>query len=208
MKHRIDLLDETPFKQKHRRIPPARIDKVRAHLEQLLASRVIRKSKSPLCSNVVLVRKQNGKLRMCVDYGMLNQRSIKDAYDLPRIEEVFDVLKGSKVFSTIDMKNGYHQIEIEEAHKERSAFTLGPLGFYEYIKMPFSLSNAPATYQRVMEDCLGDLNMKICIIYLDDLIIYSKDFNQHLERLDIVLTRLRKCNLKISAEKCFFLSQK
>lgn len=106
------------------------------------------------------------------------------------------------------MKNGYHQIEIEDAHKERSAFTVGPLGFYEYVKMPFGLSNSPATYQRVMDECLGELNMKICIIYLDDLIIFSKDFDEHLERLDIVLTRLKECNLKLSAEKCFFIKQK
>lgn len=208
MKHRIDLINDTPFKQRHRRIPPAMVDEVRAHLEQLLSSGVIQKSKSPWCSNIVLVRKKNGKIRMCVDYRMLNQRTVKDAYALPRIEEVFDVLQGSEVFSTIDMKSGYHQIEIEETHRERSAFTVGPLGFYEYIKMPFGLSNSPATYQRVMEECLGDLNMKICIIYLDDLIIFSKDFKQHLERLDIVLTRLKECNLKLSADKCFFIKSK
>ena len=132
---------------------------------------------------------------------MLNQRSVKDVYALPRTEEVFDILHEAKVFSTIDMKSGYHQVEMEEIHKERTAFTVGPLGFYDYCKMPFGLTNSPATYQRLMEECLGDYYMKICIIYLDDIIIFAKDFEEHLERLDLVLTRLKECNLKLSAEK-------
>ena len=208
IKHRIDLIDDLPFKQRHRRISPMMIDEIRKHLEQLLSAGIIRKSKSPWASNVVLVRKKSGKLRMCVDYRMLNNRSVKDSYALPRIQEVFDVLQGSKYFSTIDQKSGYHQVEIEENHKERTAFTVGPLGFYEYNKMPFGLSNSPATYQRLMEECLGDYNMKICVIYLDDLIIFSSTFEEHLQNLDKVLTRLKECNLKLSPEKCFFIQEK
>ena len=145
---------------------------------------------------------------MCVDYRMLNSRTVKDSYALPRIEEVFDVLKGSNTFSVIDMKRGYHQIEVEEEHKERTAFTVGPLGFFEYNKMPFGLSNSQATYQRIMEECLWDYNMKICINYLDDLIIFSDGIEQHLERLDLVLTRLQEFNLKLSADKCFFMKER
>lgn len=208
IKHRIDLVDDVPFKQKHRRIPPAMVEEVRQHLEQLLASGVIQKSKSPWASNIVLVRKKNGKLRMCIDYRMLNKRTVKDAYALPRIEEVFDCLKGAKLFTVMDMKAGYHQVEVEETHKERTAFTVGPLGFYEYVKMPFGLSNSPATYQRLMEECLGDYNMTICLIYLDDLIIFSENFEQHLQRLDLILTRLKECGLKLSADKCFFLQKR
>ena len=205
IKHRIDLIDETPFKQKTRRIPPAMINEVRQHIEQLLSTGIIQKSKSPWSSNVVLVRKRNGKLRMCVDYRMLNNRSVKDAYALPKIEEIFDVLQGSKYFSTIDMKSGYHQVEVEEIHKERTAFSVANLGFYEYVKMPFGLSNSPATYQRLMEECLGDYNMSICVINLDDLIIFSDTFEEHLRRIDLVFTRLKECNLKLSPEKCFFI---
>ena len=83
------------------------------------------------------------------------------------------------------MKSGYHQVEINEAHKERTAFTVGPLGFYEFNRLPFGLANAPASYQRLMEECLGDLNMKICFIYLDDLIIFSKTFDEHMDHLEI-----------------------
>ena len=95
------------------------------------------------------------------------------------------------------------KILFEDVHKERTAFTMGPLAFYEYCNMPFGVSNSPAIYQRLMEECLVDCNMKICIIYLDDIIIFAKDFEEHLEKLDTVLTRLKECNLKLSAEKCF-----
>ena len=208
IKHRIDLTNPIPFRQKHRRIPPAMIDEVRSHLEQLLASGIIEKSKSPWASNIVLVRKKNNKLRMCIDYRMLNSRTVRDAYALPRIEEVLDCLSGAKYFSTVDMAQGYHQVSMEDSHKERTAFTVGPLGFWQYRKMPFGLSNSPATYQRLMQEILGDLNMKICVIYLDDVIIFSKTYEEHLANLDIVLTRLHESNLKLSPKKCFFLQKR
>lgn len=208
VKHRIDLVDDIPFKIRHRRIPPNMIDEVRQHLEQLLSCGIIRPSKSPYASPVVLVRKKNGKLRMCVDYRTLNNKTVKDSYALPRIEEVLDCLNGAKYFSTIDMKSGYHQIELEEEHKERTGFTVGALGFYEFVKMPFGLSNSPATMQRLVEEVLGDLNMKICIVYIDDLIIFSNNFEEHLENIDRVFTRLRECNLKLAPEKCEFFKTK
>jgi transposase InsO family protein len=208
IKHRIDLSTDIPFKQRHRRIPPSMIEEVRQHIEQLLSANVIRPSKSPYTSNVVLVRKKNGKLRLCVDYRQLNNITIKDSYSLPRMEEIFDSLHGAKFFTTIDMKSGYHQIEVEEAHKERTAFTVGSLGFFEYNKMPFGLTNSPATYQRIMQDILGDYNMKICLVYLDDLIIFSNSFEQHIERLDMILKRLHEADLKLAPEKCFFFKSK
>ena len=208
VKHHINLTDDIPFKQRHRRIPPAMIDEIRSHLEQLAATGVIRPSHSPWASNVVLVRKHDGSLRMCVDYRQLNKRTIKDSYALPRIEEILETLSGSKYFTVLDMKSGYHQIEVLEEHKSRTAFTVGPLGFWEFNRLPFGLSNAPATYQRLMEMCLGDYNMKICAIYLDDLIIFSSTLEEHLDRLDKVLTRLRECNLKLNPKKCKFMQRK
>ena len=208
VKHMINLTDDTPFKQRHRRIPPAMIDEVRAHIEQLAAGGIIRPSHSPWASNVVLVRKKDGKIRMCVDYRQLNNRTVRDSYALPRIEEILDTLAGSKYFTVLDMKSGYHQVELLEEHNCRPAFTVGPLGFWEFNRLPFGLNNAPATYQRLMEQCLGDLNMKICAIYLDDLIIFSSTLEEHLYRLDKVLTRLRECNLKLSPKKCNFLQTK
>lgn len=202
VRHRIDLVDDIPFKQRHRRVPPAMFNEVKDHLQQLLAAGVIRKSHSPYSSNVVLVRKKEGSLRMCVDYRQLNDRTIKDAYALPRIEEILDALGGNKYYTVLDMKSGYHQIEIEDQHKPRTAFTVGPLGFYEYVRMPFGLANSPATYQRLMEEMLGDLHLEICFIYLDDLIIFAKSYEEHLERLEMIFQRLRESGIKLSPKKC------
>ncbi|XP_067687022.1 uncharacterized protein [Haliotis asinina] len=136
---------------------------------------------------------------MCIDFRQANRRTIKDAYALPRIEELLDCLGGMTYFSVLDMKSEYHQVEIEESHKEKTAFTVGPLGFFEYNRMPFGLSNAPATYQRLMEQCLEGLHLKICLIYLDDLIIFSKTYEEHIHRLEMVFKRLQECGLRKSA---------
>ena len=127
----------------------------------------------------MLVRKKDSSLRLCVDYRQLNLLTIKDAYALPRIEELLDNLGGNKFYSVMDMKSGYHQVGIEEDQKEYTAFTAGPLGLYEYNCLPFGLSNAPATYQRLMEECLECINgeeEQFCQIYLDDVILASKSF--------------------------------
>ncbi|XP_063438199.1 uncharacterized protein LOC134719148 [Mytilus trossulus] len=208
VKHRIDLVDNRPFKQRHRRIPPLMIDEVRNHLRQLLSAGIIRRSHSPWSSNVVLVRKKDGSLRMCVDYRQLNDITIKDSYALPRIEEILDSLGGNTFYTVLDMKSGYHQVEVLEEHKERTAFTVGPLGFFEYNRLPFGLANSPATYQRLMEECLGDLHTKICFIYLDDLIIFSKTVDEHFDRLERIFQRLREVGLKLSPKKCSLFQQR
>nr|ATA66769.1 Pol, env [Haliotis discus hannai] len=183
-------------------------EEVRTHLQELLSAGVIRPSHSPWASNVVLARRKDGRLRMCIDFRQLNNRTIKDSYALPRIEELLDCLGGMKYFSVLDMKSGYHQVELEEAHKQRTAFTVGPLGFFEYNRMPFGLSNAPATYQRLMEQCLEGLHLKICLIYLDDLIIFSRTYEEHVERLELVFRRLEQCGLKLAPKKCKFFKRK
>jgi hypothetical protein len=107
---------------------------------------------------------------------------------LPRIVEILDSLSGKKFFTVLDMKSGYHQIIIEENHKERTALMVWPLGFYEFTNISFDLANAPAMYQRLQEQCLGDLHVKICVIYLDDLIISSRTYEEHLNRQKQVFT--------------------
>ena len=183
-------------------------DEVRDHIHQLLASGIIRQSHSPWASNVVLCRKKDGKLRMCVDFRQLNERTIKDAHALPRIEEILEGLAGNKYFTVIDAKAGYHQCPIQEEHRERTAFTVGPLGFYEYERMPFGLANSPATYQRLMETILLGLNLKICFVYLDDVIIFSDTYEEHLHRLNLVFSRIREAGLKLSPKKCSFFMRK
>lgn len=208
VKHRIDLYNDTPFKQPHRRIPPSMLNEVRLHLKQLLKSKIIRPSHSPWASNVVLVRKSNGELRLCVDYRQLNNLTVPDAYALPRIEELLDLLSGSHYYSVLDLKSGYYQVEIEESHKQRTAFSVGPLGFYEHNRMAFGLRNAPATFQRLMEDCLGDLKPDTCCVYLDDIIVYSRTVEEHLDCLERVFDRLDEYGLKLSPKKCQFFKSK
>ena len=208
VKHKIHLSNEQPFKQRHRTIPPSMIEEVRKHLKELLDANVIRRSHSPWASNIVLVRKKDGSLRLCVDYRQLNKRTIKDSYALLRIDEILNGLSGSPYFSVLDMKSGYHQVEVEEEHKQRTAFTVGSLGFYEYNRLPFGLTNSPATYQRLMEECLGDLNHNICHIYLDDVVVFSETYEQHLERLEQVFLKIKEAGLKLSPKKCkFFQSE-
>ena len=141
----------------------------------------IRKSVSPWASPVVLVRKKDGSLRFCIDLRKLNSRTIKDAYSLPRIEESLDCLNGAVIFTSLDLKAGYWQVEMDEDSIPLTTFMVGPLGFYECVRMPFGPTNAPATFQRLMESCLGDLHLKYCIIYLDDIIIFSKTPGEHLK---------------------------
>ena len=167
-------------------------DEARDHLRQLLAARIIRRSRSPWSSNVVLCRKKDGKLKMCVDYQQLNTNTVKDSYALPRSEEILEALGETIIIPfcrrpVLDMKFGYHQVEVEESQKQRTAFTVGPLGFYEFNRLPFGLVNNPATYQRFMEEVLGDLHLEICFFYLDDLIIFSKTYEEHLDRIKRVL---------------------
>ena len=168
VKHHIKLTDPVPFKESYRRIPPQMYDEVKAHIQEMLDLGAIRPSNSPWASAIVLVRKKDGRLRFCIDLRRLNNRTVKDAYSLPKIESILDSLIGAQIFSTLDLKAGYWQVEMAEECKAYTAFTCGPLGFYECDTMPFGATNAPATFQRLMHDCLGDLNMNWCIVYLDD----------------------------------------
>ena len=145
----------------------------------------IQKSQSLWASTIVLVRKKDGSLQFCIDLCKLNERTIKDAYSLPRIEESLDCLNGAQIFSSVDLKSGYWQVELTEESKAMTAFTVGPLGVYECVRMPFRLTNAPATFQCLMQSCLGDMHLNWCIIYLDDVIVFSKTWEEHLERLGV-----------------------
>ena len=207
VEHEIHLTDEHPFKEPFRKIPPALVEEVREHLKEMLEIGVIRESTSPFSSNVVIVRKKDGTIRFCIDYRKLNQRTEKDAYPIPRIDGTLHSLAGSKYFTTLDLKSGYWQVELRETDKAKTAFQVGSLGFYECNRMPFGLCNAPATFQRLMERCMGDLNLRDCLIYLDDIIVFSSTFEEHLERLQAVFMNLEKHNLKLKPTKCEFFKK-
>ena len=202
LKHNIQLTDQQPFKERYRRIPPHLFEEVKQHLQEMVEVGAIRKSFSPWASAVVLVRKKDGGLRLCIDLRKLNNRTIKDGYSLPRIDDTLDCLHGAKWFSTLDLKSGYWQVELEEEAKPLTAFTMGPLGFWECERMPFGLTNAPATFQRLMESCLGELNLSWCIIYLDDIIVFSQTPEEHLVRLQAVFDKLKAAGLKLKPSKC------
>lgn len=203
IKHHIKLSDETPFKHKARPIHPQDIEAVRKHLQELLDAEVIRESESPFSSPIVVVRKKNGDVRLCIDYRKLNLQTVKDSYALPNLEESFSALNGSKWFSVLDLKSGFYQIEMEESDKHKTGFVC-PLGFFEFNRMPQGITNAPSTFQRLMERCMGELNLKQALVFIDDLIVFSSTLEEHEERLLNVLNRLREYGLKLSPDKCKF----
>ena len=207
VEHRIRLTDDVPFKEKPRSIPPSMFDEVRAHLKEMESLGVIRKSQSPYASNVVVVRKKSGAIRFCLDLRTLNSKTIPDRYSLPRIDSTLDVLSGAKWFSVLDLKSGYWQVPLAEQDKAKTAFTVGPLGFWECERMPFGLTNAPATFQRLMEHCMGELHLQSCLLYLDDIVIFSKTYEDHLIRLEAVFQKLQDAGLKLSPTKCNFLQK-
>uniref|UniRef100_A0A8P4GKR5 Gypsy retrotransposon integrase-like protein 1 n=1 Tax=Dicentrarchus labrax TaxID=13489 RepID=A0A8P4GKR5_DICLA len=204
VKHEIPVVDESPVSQPYRRIPPNQYQEVREHISELLRKGVIQESSSSYASPIVLVRKSDGTLRLCVDYRRLNAKTRRDAFPLPRIDESLDALSGAKFFSTIDLASGYHQVAVHEKDRNKTAFTT-PFGLYEYLRMPFGLCNAPATFQRLMQATMSDLVFQIVLVYLDDLLVFSPTFQDHLVRLETVLKRLRDTGLKVKVEKCHFL---
>lgn len=203
VKHRIRLFDPTPFKQRVRPIHPSDYEAVRLHLQELKDANIIRESESPFASPIVVVKKKNGSIRLCIDYRKLNNQTIKDAYALPNIEETFSALTGSKWFSVMDLKSGYYQVEVEEEDKYKTAFVT-PMGFWEFNRMPQGVTNAPSTFQRVMEKCVGSLHLKEVLVFLDDLIVFSSSLEEHEERLMKVLSKLKEFGLKLSPDKCRF----
>ena len=202
IKHKIRLTDQMPFKEHYRCILPHMYNNMRAHIQEMLDICAIHKLHSLWASAVVLVWKKDGGLRLCIDLRKLNNCTVKDAYSLPWIDKTLDSLQGSQWFSSLDLKSGYWQVEMDKESMLLVAFTVGPLGFYECKRMPFRLTNAHATFQRLMEICLGEFILHWCIIYLDDIVIFSKDLTSHLERLKAVFQKLEKAGLKLKPSKC------
>ena len=152
----------------------------------------------------MLVRKKDGSLRFCVDFRRLNARTKKDSYPLPRIQEALESMAGAAHFSTMDFKSGFWQVRMAPESQQYTAFMVGNLGFYEFTRMPFGLCNAPAMFQHLMQNTLGELNLTYCIIYLDDVIVYGRMEEEHLGRLRIVLEHFHEFNLKLKPSKCSF----
>lgn len=157
--------------------------------------------KSAWASPVVLVRKKDGTVRWCIDYRKLNECTRKDAYPLPRIDMCLDCLAVASIFCTMDLQSGYWQIVLEEKDREKSAF-ITKYGLFEYTKMPFGLCSAPSTFQRCMELIIREMQWKHLLIYIDDIIIFSQDMEDHFKQLNEVLQRIQSASLKLKHSKC------
>ena len=199
VKHSIDTGDASPIRQRARRLPIHLRANAENEVQKMLSCGVIEPSSSPWAPPVVLVKKKDGSTRFCVNYRKLNQ--VTGSYPLPRIDDSLDALAGAKWFSTLDLSSGYWQVEMADSDKEKTAFTTGT-GLYQFTVMPFGLCNAPATFERLMEQVLAGMSWEVLLIYLDDVIIHAKSFQDQLERLRAVLTRLRAAGLKLSPRKC------
>ncbi|KAK8787622.1 hypothetical protein V5799_022601 [Amblyomma americanum] len=168
----------------------------------MLQRGIIQPSASPWSSPVVLVKK-DGSIRFCVDYRRLNKITRKDVYPLPRIDDALDCLQGTEFFSSLDLRSGYWQVPMAESDRPKTAFVT-PGGLYEFNVMPFGLCNAPATFERMMDNILRGLKWTVCLCYLDDVVVFSPDFPTHLKRLRQILSCLTNAGLQLNLKKCHF----
>ena len=196
-----------PRRQPYRRQNPAVRREEMTQVQQMLSSNVIRPSNSPWASPVVMVRQKDGSLRFCVDFRQLNAATVKDAHPLPRIDDLLDALHGAKWFSTLDLKSGYWQVPITEQDKAKTAFRTSSGQLFEFNQVPFGLCNAPATFSCLMDRVLAGLHWETCLFHLDDIIVFSSTWEEHLARLHEVFERLRHAKLKLGAAKCTFAAK-
>lgn len=201
VKHHIPTGEAPPIRDRYRPVPPKLFAELRELLQEMVDSKVVRESSSPWAAPVVLVQKKDGSWRFYVDYRKLNAVTHKDTYPLTRTEESLTSLTRATWYSTLDLASGYWQVEVAEEDKEKTAFTI-PLGLYQFERMPFGLCNAPATFHRLMQRCLGGQVHDHLLIYLDDVIVYSPDFNSFLRHLEHVFQRLQEHGLKLQPAKC------
>ena len=203
----INTGDAPPIRQPVRRLPLAKREEAERAVQEMREQDVIEPSASPWSSPIVLVNKKDGSTRFCVDYRKLNNITHKDSYPLPHIDDTIEALSGAKFFSTLDLKSGYWQVPLDDSAKEKTAFSTGS-GLWQFNVMPFGLCNAPATFERLMEQVLFGLPMSVTLVYLDDIIVPGQSFSQHIANLRQVFERLRKAKLKLSPKKCILFQRK
>jgi len=202
--HAIDL--EPGFNIPYGRIynlSEVELKTLKAYIETNLAKGFIQRSSSPAAAPILFAKKKDGGLRLCVDYRALNRATVKNRYPLPLISEMLDRLRGARIFTKLDHRNAYHLIRIKEGDEYKTAFRTR-YGQFEYQVMPFGLTNAPATFQAYMDDCLRPFIDDFAVCYLDDILIYSTDEEEHEEQVRKVLERLPEFGLYAKAEKCHF----
>jgi hypothetical protein len=175
-------------------------------LKELLDLGLIRPSVSPWGAPVIFVKKKDGSLRLCIDYRDLNRATVKNRYPMPRIDDLFDQMKGAAVFSKIDLRSGYHQLRIKEGDIPKTAFRTR-FGHYEFVVVPFGLTNAPAVFMSLMNGVFRKYLDRFVQVFLDDILIYSKNEREHEEHLRVVLSCLRENKLYGKLSKCSFFQK-
>ena len=202
VEHRIETGDGPPIKIPPRRAGLPKVEIIKEEVNAMLDQGIIRPSQSPHSFPVVLVKKNDGSVRVCIDYRKLNDVTIKDAFPIPKIDQSFDALKEAKVFSSMDLASEYWQIPVAPEHCHKTAFVTPDGGLYEYVRMPFVLSNAPGTFQRLMIEVFRDYLYKFILIFLDDVLAYITNKVDHLEHLRTLFQTPRALNLKLKPKKC------
>lgn len=203
---RLNTGDAEPIKQRPYKSLLTKQKQVEKIIYEMLAAGIIRPSNSPWASPVVIVPKKDGGVRFCVDFRKVNQVLVKNGYPLPNIDDIFAHLGEAKYFTSLDLRSGYWQIEVEEADRCKTAFVCHQ-GLYEFNVMAFGLATAPSVFQNLMNEVLGEVRDKYAIAYLDDVIVYSKTAEEHLAHLKDILNRLRKAGLKLKSSKCDFFKR-
>ena len=207
VEHDIDTGDTKPIRQKCRHPPLALQDTEEELIKDMLNNEQIEPSQSPWASPVVMVKKKDGSTRFCIDYRKLNEATVKDAYPLPNIQDCLNTLQQGNYFCTIDLKSGYWHVRLNDRAQERSAFVCRQ-GLFQWKVMPFGLCNAPATFERLMETVLKGKQWKTCLVYLDDVIVFGRTFQECAARLEEVLQCLGQAGLKMKPKKCHFFQKR
>ena len=195
---------DKPVYLPHRQIPIQLQSEVRKCLDNWLKQGIIRPSKSPYASQVVIVRKKTGEIHLCVDFHKLNAVSIRDLFPLPRVEEALQAVQAAVWFSSFNLAQGYLQMAMEEADIPKTAFHAGSSGLYEFTRMPFGLTNAGASFCRLMEMCIGDQQYVTLLFYLDDICVFAESADQMLDHIELVFFQLQEYHLKIKPKKIIF----
>ena len=208
VEHKIDTGDTKPIRQRQYRLSPLASAEIEKQVTNMQANGLIEESQSPWCNPTIIVMKKSSEpdkpqYRFCIDFRVVNQNTVKDSFPLPRIDETIEALAGAIFFTTFDLYCGYWQVPVAMEDRPKTAFRANNK-LYQYKVMPFGLCNAPSTFMRLMDRVLRHLTWKCCLVYLDDIIIFSIDFQTHLVRIKSVLVALDKANLKLKPEKCRF----